>query len=400
MAHPSLVRRDAELARILPRLSRVRELAIDCEFHTEGRYHPLLCVVQLGFASEEGEELWALSARELDLRPLGPVLADEAVTKLLHDGRQDLPILARATGIDAVRGVLDSQIAAAFCGLGGSVGYAALVQSIVGVELDKSLQVSDWTGELSDAQVEYALDDVRYLPEVVAELRARLTQSGRTGWVRAACDEATARALRRPDRDLLYRKVASTSRLGPEQLGILREVARWRDEAAEATDKPPVMVANDLALKSLAYQPPRSTSALSGIRGLGSGRAQPWAGRLIEAVARGIARPEMVARRASRHDPAVVEGLTSLLGLARRHVAARETIAAEVLADQAELRELVEWHLDGRPEADDVAHDVLLGWRRDVLGALLLEALDGAVTFRADGASAAGIEVSRPPPRE
>lgn len=386
--HPAHVPSTAALHELAARLDGQHELCVDCEFHTEGRYFPKLCLVQLAF----GSELVVVDPSRVDLRALAPVLEAENVRKVVHDGRQDLPILARAAGISAIRSVFDTQIAAAFAGHGGSVGYGALVKDVCGVELDKSLQVSDWTRELSDAQIEYALDDVRHLARVSSDLRARLAQSGRLAWAEEACRDAVTRALGKPDPDKLYRRVPSFARLTSAQLGVLREVAKWRQRVAEAVDKPLTTVANDLAMKSLALQPPHDLRSLEAVRGIGAGRSQPWARELLEAVARGAAAPEQKVKPPSREREAVADGLASVLGLARRVVAVREGIAEGLLADQAELRALADWHLDGRPS--DSSAPVLGGWRRALVGDLMLGVLSGEVGFRADVAAPAGIEVT------
>ncbi len=384
--HPSLVRTDAQLSEIVARMRGTTEIAIDCEFHGEGRYYPQLCLVQIAF----DDELWALEARSVDLRLLGPALASPDVRKLVHDGRQDVPILQRATGVTLAH-LFDSQIAAAFAGYGGSVGYASLVRSLAGAEIDKSLQGSDWSGTLTDAQLEYALDDVRYLGGVAGALRAQLEARGRLAWAIDACAEALERASRRHPPETLYRRVSGTGKLAEGPLGVLRELAIWRDEVAEATDKTLVTVANDLALKSMALSPPKDARALGGVRGLGIGRAQPWAGKLLEAIGKGRARPEPKGAP-SPHDPGIVDAIAGLLSVARRDVAARAELAPELIADQSELRALVEWHLEGRPAA--AQHPVLEGWRREVLGALLLRVLDGEMRLAVDATSPTGITVA------
>jgi ribonuclease D len=386
--HPAHIRSNAVFLDVVERLGGAEELGIDCEFHGEGRYYPNLCLVQLAF----GAERVAVDPHRVDLAPLRPVLEAEDVRKVLHDGRQDIPLLARATGTTSLRNVFDTQVAAAFAGYGGSIGYGALVADLCGVELDKSFQVSDWTRELSDQQIEYALDDVRYLAQVSTELRAKLTAKGRMAWAIEACREAADRALTKPDPEKLYRRVSSTSRLNSRQLGILREVAKWRERVAETLDKPPQTVANDLALKSLALQPPKDLRSLKGVRGLGSGSAQPWAGELLDALAAGAAKPEPVQYVARDQEPQI-EGMTSVLMLARRFVAVSEGIAGELLVNQAELRALSEWQLAGRPSESVIG--VLGGWRRAVIGELLLDVLSGNIAFRADPAAAGGINLVR-----
>jgi ribonuclease D len=384
--HPSHVRSDATFLEILKRLEGHSELCVDCEFQTEGRYFPKLCLVQLAF----GSELWAIDPHRVNLAPLVPALESEGIRKVVHDGRQDLPILAKATGTTAIRSVLDTQVAAAFDGHGGSIGYGALVQAVCGMKLDKSLQVSDWTRELSDAQLEYALDDVRYLSAVSATLQKNLAAKGRLDWALEACAEAAALALTRPEPDKLYRRVASVSRLNPEQLGVLREVAKWRDQVARTIDKPAPSVASDLALKAIALNPPHDLRALESVRGLGAGRNQPWARQLLEAVVSGAERPEPKFRLLlSTEEEARMDGIVSLLRLARHFVAVRDGIAADVLADQSELRDLADAHMKATtPSADN---GVLSGWRREVLGELMLQVLAGTVTFRVDTTAPAGV---------
>jgi ribonuclease D len=384
--HPSHIRSNAAFLEVLKRLSLAKEVCLDCEFHGEGRYYPKLCLVQLAFGSER----LAIDPHQVNLGLLAPVLESEGIVKVLHDGRQDLPLLARAAGTASLRNVFDTQIAAAFAGYGGSIGYGALVWDVCRVELDKSLQVSDWTRELSDGQIDYALDDVRYLSEVAAALRTKLAANGRMAWFLDACLDAVGRALTKPDPDKLYRRVGSISRLNGAELGILREVAKWRERVAGALDRPAPTVANDLALKSLALQPPKDLRALEGVRGLGAGRGQPWARELLEAVALGAAKPEP-APPPQREQEAQIEGLTSVLGLARRFVAIRDGIASELLASQAELRALSEWQLGGRVGESTVG--VMRGWRRPVIGELLLEVLAGDVGFHIDPTAPGGTKM-------
>ena len=82
-----------------------------------------------------------------------------------------------------------------------------------------------------------------------------------------------------------------------------------------------------------------------------------------------------------------------MLGLARRFVAIREGIAGELLANQAELRTLSQWQLGGR--SGEPAVGVLTGWRRQVLGELLLEVLAGDVAFRVDPGAPGGLDILR-----
>ena len=166
------------------------DVALDTEFVFERTYRPRLGIVQIAVA---GEIALIDAVRIPDLSALGPLLADPARRKLLHSGSGDLPILRRAGGA-ALRGLLDTQIAAAFAGLGPSLSYAALVKTLLGVELAKHETRTDWLRRpLSPDQLRYAAEDVEYLPAVAADLEERLRVLGRLEW--ALEDSATLATL-------------------------------------------------------------------------------------------------------------------------------------------------------------------------------------------------------------
>ena len=96
------------------------------------------------------------------LAPLAAVLTAPTVVKVMHASRQDLEVLLPVAGL--TRPVFDTQIAAASPGLPAQIGYAELVRRLLGHELAKSHTRTDWSRRpLSPEQIDYALDDVRYL---------------------------------------------------------------------------------------------------------------------------------------------------------------------------------------------------------------------------------------------
>ena len=272
---------------LVERAMEVGEISLDCEFHGERRYRPTLYLVQLNVAGE----LVAVDPARVDLTPLREVLESTSVRKLFHAGREDLRLLVAATGATDVNDAFDTQVAAAFLGHGPSVGYAKLVKLLLDVELDKSNQYTDWSKQLTAQQIEYALNDVRHLPEIGGRLRAELEQRGRLAWVLQACRAATVRALAEPDPRRLYRKISGAARLNSVELGVLRELAIWRDAIASTENSPAESIVSDAALRQLACRPPTKGAELRGMRGVGAGAsARYWAG-FVEAVERGRAEP-------------------------------------------------------------------------------------------------------------
>src|SRR5207244_6184873 len=118
-----------------------------------------------------------------DLGPLFPVLADPSVPVVLHGGGQDLDIFAALMGAP-VRGVVDTQVVAAFLGYGLQVGLSVLLERVLHVRIKKDQTYTDWTRRpLRPEQLSYAREDVVHLLPLYDRLRADLEKRGRLGWV-------------------------------------------------------------------------------------------------------------------------------------------------------------------------------------------------------------------------
>ncbi len=375
-----MIRTRAELEALVDRLRPHRRLAVDCEFHSEGTYHPRLCLVQL----YGGGEAAALDPFEVDLRPLGALLADDGVQKVLHAAETDLQLLARATGA-TIRNVFDTQIAAGFVGREAAPSYALLVERYAGVVLSKTAQYTDWRlRPLSAEQVDYALNDVRHLPTVAAALQDELARRGRADW--AACEqgERVTKALAPRDRARLWLKLGPFKDLSSRQLAILREVAAWRDARAEELDWPPQRVAADRALRQLAFEPPRTPRDVEGLRGLqgvGSG-----ARGLLAALERAFELPEADCPPvfAPRARDERVEPVGQLLATALRVRGQELDLAPSLIANRDELEALAAWHFGGRaePPPDPLGPGT---WKHAAAGDLLLALLDGRLALGVDG---------------
>jgi ribonuclease D len=386
MTSSLLLSHEQPFLELLERARGATELSLDCEFHGEKRYRPTLYLVQLGVNGEVA----AVDPARVDLRPLRPLLEDAGLRKLFHAGREDIRLLARATGASEIAGVFDTQVAAAFLGHGLTVGYARLVKELLGIELDKSNQFTDWSRELTAKQVEYALNDVRHLPRVAALLEAELERRGRLDWALEVSRGASLAALTDPDPRRLYRKISGFAKLGEVELGRLRELAVWRDTVAESENCRPEAVANDAGLKQLALDPPARHGQVRGMRGIGIGASERWWAGLRDAILRGQAEPEPIPPFAEAD--ARVESIAALLNALRRVVATEHDVAPELLASTPELRALVEWQLTRREPAPEL--EVLTGWRKGLIGELLLQALSGKIALRVAADSPSGLELS------
>src|SRR6202023_723366 len=171
-APPTPISTAEALKALCDRLAAEEFVTVDTEFMRERTYWPELCVVQL--AGDHEVALIEAEAPDIDLAPLGRLLADQAVMKVFHAARQDIEIFVLRFG-DVPRPLFDTHVAAMVAGIGDQVGYGALVAPLTGGHIDKAHRFSDWAARpLSPAQITYAAADVTFLRGVFEKLRARL----------------------------------------------------------------------------------------------------------------------------------------------------------------------------------------------------------------------------------
>ena len=171
------------------------DLAVDTE--TMGLITPRdrLCVVQISDGSGDEHLVRFGPGSEYDAPNLTAILADPNRTKLYHFGRFDLAAIQYYLGVVAAP-VFCTKIASKLVRTyTDRHGLKNLVEELLGENLSKQQQSSDWGGpELSDAQREYAASDVRYLHRMRDELVIRLEREGRMEMAQSCFDFLPTRA--------------------------------------------------------------------------------------------------------------------------------------------------------------------------------------------------------------
>ena len=351
-------------------------LGIDAEFVGEGRYRALLCLVQVAVDDGDGgtrvEVLDPLQGFEPG--ELRDVLADPAIEKVLHAGRQDVAILRRTWGTD-VRNLFDTQVAAGFAGHGAQTGYGPLLLEVLGLRLAKSASFTRWDRRpLSDEQLQYAREDVADLLALATALQDELRASGRLEWAREECRPLEDSSDDR-DPDEAWRRLTRVSRLRPRERAVARELAAWRERTAATEDRPVNSVLADAALVELARRQPGDRQGLDQIRGLHGRIASRRGPELLDAIARGRdAEPPALD---GARPPLNESGDAPLIALAEALIRARALeagLAYELVATRADLNQVIAAARRGDQEPDV---RTLRGWRRDLVGSELLELLDG-----------------------
>ena len=369
------------LAALCDRARQQDAVALDTEFVWERTYYPGLGLVQLGLGGDDAHliDTVALAGQ---MEPLGDLLADPGVVKVLHDATQDLQILARATGARPVR-AFDTQRAGGFVGQTATASLQDVVEWAVGVRLDKGETRSDWLRRpLSESQAEYAADDVRYLLDVYRKLRSEADARGRQEWVRDEMhryDDPDLYAEADPADAVDRLKVRGVGRMSGQQRAVLRAVAAWRETEARRLDRTRRMVLPDEALADVAQRMPRSDADLGKLR-LTDRQQSSYGNALLAAVAEGAAaEPEHVPRR-GRPGPDDLRRAARLL-VAQGFLAGRcerEGIDPQLVATKSQLTEIVE-------SGPDAVPDAFPGWRYEFVGRDLEALLRGDLAVRLDG---------------
>lgn len=341
-------------------------ISLDTEFMRVRTYYARLCLVQIS----DDQDIACVDplADGLDLAPLRALLANHSVTKVVHAARQDLEVLWQ-TFRALPEPLFDTQVAAALLGHGDQVGYASLVESLVGKSLDKAHTRTDWCERpLTREQVEYALDDVRYLGELYRQLRAGLLDRGRLEWAFEECAMLTQPRLYDSDPQQAYLRMGQGHRLSPTQQHILKHLAVWRESVAQTRDLPRSWVAKDKLLVNIALAAPRDAAVLAAVDDMPQAFLRRHGKRVLELVAavieQGPTQPVWGRRdRLSAAERRLADRLLAVLNL----VAEQQQIAAPLLGTRRDMEALARGDR-GVPQ--------LQGWRRQLLSEQLLRALD------------------------
>lgn len=358
------------LQALLEALRASEQVALDTEFVSEGSYEPILCLVQV--ATPDG--IWIVDPLDLpNLSELWQELTSERRETVVLAAREEIRFCLRYAGRPPQR-LTDPQVAAGLLGYGYPLSHTNLVKKALGVNVASGEAFTDWRQRpLTDRQLQYAADDVRYLLELRDFLMRDARFRQRETWVNSECRRLVEKVVA-ADVEERWR-VSGSAGLGRRDLAVLREVWRWRDRTARATNTPARRILRDELLVEIARRKPPTPADLFQLRGLERGLVRESGPKIVEAVQTGLKVPDAdLPRSARRDDPPQVGVLSQFLSLAANALAAEHEVDPALLATSAELQELVRWRL-GR--SDEGEPPLLQGWRGEILGQPLLEILEG-----------------------
>ena len=319
-------------------------LAIDTEFLREKTYYANLCLIQLATDAEVAVvDPFAIE----DMKVLAPLLTDSSIVKLFHAGGQDLEILYRELGVLPAP-LFDTQVAATLLGHTQQIGYGPL---------------------------EYAADDVIYLPKMYRIMVEKLEAKWRLHWLDNDFAAMSDPAHYESDPFERYKRLKRVGQLTRRQLSAAREVACWREVTAQERDMPRKWVLTDEQIVEACRRESRTIDDLFLIRGVREKLNTRDARAVATVLVRGLDAapdtwPELdKSPKSERNVDAELDLMEALVRLRAKE----NDIAMQTLASRTELARVA------RGYTADV--DVLRGWRRAMVGDELLELLAGRLAL-------------------
>ena len=333
-----LITKTEPLAELCERLAKSEFVCVDTEFMRENTYWPELCLVQIG-NEEEAAAIDPL-ADGIDLSPLWNLLCDnEDVLKIFHAGGQDVEIVYNFTG-KTPHPIFDTQIAMMAISQSEQIGYANLVESWLGLTIDKGARFTDWSRRpLTDRQIEYAIGDVTHLASIFPRILKKLIKTGRGAWLDAEMDKLADPENYANDADIAWKRIRSPGR-NPAVLGRLKALAAWRESEAQHKNIPRGRIMRDETLADIASHPPKKQADLTKVRGLSNAWKDNDIGkRLLKVLDKAEPLPKSeMPEKPKRGAPLGKEGalVADLLKLLLK-IRAREIDVAARLRPQREL---------------------------------------------------------------
>lgn len=364
---PLMIDQDAELARWCAHWLERPYVAMDTEFERTETFFPIAGLIQVC----DGTRAFLVDPLKIgDWSPLVHVLQSPTVVKVLHSCSEDIEVFLKLCGT-APAPLFDTQLAAAYLGMGFSMGYSRLVKSLLDIDLSNEETRSNWLQRpLSEAQLSYAAADAVHLAELYRIMGPRIEAAGLMGWLLEDTAEQVAAAQRIQEPETAYVNVKQAWRLKPEELAILRVLASWREREARTRDQARNRMLRERTLCPLAQRQPDNLQALSRIEDMHPRTVRHHGNDILELIRQGQeVPPSEWPQRLPEPLPADANRLLKALRKVGQRQAERLGIAPEIVLRKKTIEALVR---TGYPSGPYCLPDEFTGWRRELMGEELL----------------------------
>lgn len=358
---------DEKLQELCKSIKDAPLLILDTEFIREKTYRAKLCLIQIA----TDDIVACIDPIALnDITPLMDIINDKNKLKILHAARQDYEIFYDLNK-QLPQPLFDSQLAASLLGYGEQIGYASLVNKILGVQLDKAHTRTDWSKRpLSEDQIRYASDDVFYLRQLYPVLKNQLAEQGREDWLDEEFDALCQPELFITHPEDAWNKVKGINRLRPRQFAAAKNIAEWREKMAIKKDLPRRWILADDILIAAAQLLPKNISQLSTIANIKTATIEKNGEIILNCVKDALALNEtdLPSTTKPKRLTADQEIIADLLMTQLRLIASEQNISPANIAN----RKMIEKIIYGETDIP-----LLKGWRYQLAGKKIQDLLSG-----------------------
>lgn len=363
----TLIQTENDLETLVQRAQKTDAIALDTEFVWERTYYPNLGLIQIALSDEECYLIDPCAIK--DLSALGQLLSNRSVVKIFHDAPQDLTILKRATG-ETPQNIFDTRLAAGFSNLPATLSLSNLVSELLDIQLAKGETRTNWLQRpLTEEQVEYALDDVRYLRAVRVILLSRLIGPKIKSWLQEELNllnnPATYVGLSDPKK---FMKTRGSSTLDRQGLAILKNLSIWREGIAQKRNRPKGHIIKDTSLIDISKKQIAKEEELRSEGGLSEKAVSKYGTTIAKIVSTTLAQPQhsypevKPSTRLNKADTAALEELKGLITLKGELLG----VAPTLIGNSSELKTLVKTLNTRKAEAPAQLRQTE-GWRKSFL---------------------------------
>ncbi len=279
---------DEQLRQYCRSLAQAKTIAFDTEFVSEHTYRPVLCLIQV---AADGELAVIDSIAVPDATPFWEAIVKPGHETIVHAGRGEMEFCLHAIDRRPQK-LFDVQLAAGLAGAEYPAGLGTLVSKFLGRTPPKHETRTDWRRRpLSKRQVEYALNDARYLAPLRDTIHNKLVELGRLDWFESEMKVWIDSIVESMSHER-WRRVSGNAGIDARGLAIIRELFHWRDAEAQRRNQPARRILRDDLIVELARRGSADAARIVAVRGMERGDLQRRLGEIAAAIQRGLDVPE------------------------------------------------------------------------------------------------------------
>ena len=369
-----LIQTQVQLNTFVEQIQNKPILAIDTEFMRRRTLYPEVALIQVF----DGEHLALIDPlAELSLFDFWQVLKDPAVLKVLHSPSEDIEVFQKYAGFVPAP-LFDTQFALQLLGEGNCMGFALMVKTLLGIEIDKSESRTNWLQRpLTTKQLDYAAADTFHLLPCFELIIDRINKAD---LFEIVLDEseliANKRAFQTPD-ELLYKDIKNAWQLRPHELAVLKELAIWRRNKAIRKNLALNFVLKEHNMTEIAKRGPSSLNSLRQIPGVESIEVNRSGVEILKCI-------EKAKAIAVDEHPQVLKRLIDFPNYKQTakdikqkitKAAKANNIPDDVLASKKQVNQLISWNwkLTAEQKMTHIKPDLLSSWRYSFIKEALKE---------------------------